>query len=119
MTVRDLSGELDYAAIIDESFSKFRGARMTTSFEHIAGTSGMNPVEAEILERVALLHPQTFAGLLSFCAEWAAYADAQIVRFDHEIQFYLGYLEHITPLRRAGLKFCYPQFAGDGEPSTL
>jgi DNA mismatch repair protein MutS len=115
VTVRDLSGELDYAAIIDESFFNFRGARTTTSFEHIAGTSGMNPVEAEILERVALLHPQTFAGLLSFCAEWTAYADAQIVRFDHEIQFYLGYLEHIAPLRRAGLKFCYPQFAGDGE----
>lgn len=116
VTVRDLSGELDYAAIIDESFSKFRGARVTNLFEHVAGASGMNPVEAEILERVALLHPQTFAGLLSFCADWAAYADAQIVRFDHEIQFYLGYLEHITPLRQAGLKFCYPQFAGDGEP---
>jgi DNA mismatch repair ATPase MutS len=39
--------------------------------------------------------------------------DETLVVFDTEIQFYIAYLEHLTPLKKAGLNFCYPQLVED------
>jgi DNA mismatch repair ATPase MutS len=71
--------------------------------------SGMNHVEAMVLERVALLNPQVFLALDDYCAKNKDCLDRTIANFDREIQFYVAWLEHAENFKRVGLKFCYPQ----------
>ncbi|MBS0350142.1 MAG: DNA mismatch repair protein MutS, partial [Proteobacteria bacterium] len=47
----------------------------------------------------------------AFNREHLNYLDATIALFEREIQFYLAYMEYIAILKKAGLKFCYPQIS--------
>jgi DNA mismatch repair protein MutS len=69
----------------------------------------MNHVAAQILELVARLFPEEFAALDEYYRQHAAFLDQGIGRAHQELQFYLAYLDHIRPLRAAGLRFCYPE----------
>ena len=76
---------------------------------------GMNHVAAQILELVARLFPEEFAALDEYCRQHAAFLDEGIRRADQELQFYLAYLDHIRPLRDAGLRFCYPEVSASSK----
>ena len=75
----------------------------------------MNHVAAQILDLVARLFPGEFAALDEFCDKHAAFLDEGIQRADQELQFYIAYLDHIGPLRSAGLHFCYPEVSADSK----
>jgi DNA mismatch repair ATPase MutS len=75
----------------------------------------MNSVEERILDLVARLNPEPFQGLERFCAAQRSFLDASVARFDREVQFYVSYLRHIEPLKRAGLAFCYPRVSRDSK----
>ena len=111
ITVRHYNGEQDYSAAVEETFEKFRrGAAADYSVE-IPRWEGMNHIEAEIQDRVALLHPDIFGALETFCTEHAGYLDGRIAEFDREVQFYIAYLAYISKLRGSGLRFCLPQLS--------
>ena len=60
MKVDDYEQEPDFSAGVDETFERFRqGAVATRRFEFPEHPE-MNHVEAQILELVARLHPETF-----------------------------------------------------------
>jgi len=108
VTVRPYEGEADYSQAVEATFAKFR---RSVSKDYRAGfrrMSGLNHVEAQILERVALLYPECFRALETFCASHASYQDDTIVRFDREVPFYLAYLAYMDKHRQRGLDFCYP-----------
>jgi DNA mismatch repair ATPase MutS len=67
--------------------------------------------ELAVLDMVAKLYPDLFAALDDFCRQYIGYLDATVALADREFQFYLSYLDHIRPLREAGLMLSYPQMS--------
>lgn len=108
VTVRPYGGESDYSRAVEAAFGWFHrddSKNYRADFRHRAG---LNHVEAQILERVALLNPQPFGALEAFCAKHAQFQHATLVRLDREAPFYLAYLAYIDRHRQHGLDFCYP-----------
>ena len=106
--VSNYEGETDYSVEVEETFARFKQGAVRNYLLDLREVSGMNHVEARIVDLVARLNPSAFAALDRFAEKHARFADPRILRFDREVQFYLGYLALIAPLRRAGLPFCYP-----------
>ncbi len=111
VTVRKHEGALDYSAEIDETFARFRQGAVKDYRVAFHDYPDMNHVESGILHLVARLYPEAFSSLLQFGERHGDYLDATLARFDREVQFYLGYLQFIAPIRDAGLPFCYPQIS--------
>ncbi len=99
----------DYGAEVSRTFRKFeQGATKAYTFDFSMWPE-MNHVEAGILDLVARLYPDTFAFLDRYGVDHRDCIDPTLERFDREVQVYLAWLEHVEPLRRGGLAFCYPQ----------
>jgi len=106
--VRRYESEVDYSAVVEKTFEKFKqGAVTDYRVEYLTGP-GMNHVEAGILDLVAELYPDIFSALDNYCARNGNYLDRTVAMFDREIQFYIAYLEYVALFKRAGLKLCYP-----------
>jgi hypothetical protein len=108
ITVLRYGGEPEYTSVIESLFERFRGGAThdyRAKFEH---PGRLDHVEAQVLDRIGWLYPELFAAIDAFCSAHAEFLDDDIARFDREIHFYLAYLAYVGPLRRAGLRFCYP-----------
>jgi DNA mismatch repair protein MutS len=105
-------GEADMSAEIERTFEKFKQGAVNDYRVRFRESADMNHVEAQILDLLAKLHPETFAKLEQFCARRQRFLDDSVGRFDREIQFYLAYLEYIEPLKAKGLAFSLPRVSG-------
>jgi DNA mismatch repair protein MutS len=101
--------EADYSAEVLKTFERFKQGAVKDYQVRYRTWPGMNHVAAQIVELVARLFPEEFTALDDYCRRHAAFLDEGIRRADQELQFYLAYLDHIRPLRSAGLRFCYPE----------
>jgi len=101
--------EADYAADVEDTFQKFKLGAVKDYRVKYREWEDMNHVEAAILDRVALLYPDIFLALDTYCDRHRDYLDRTIADFDREIQFYVAYLEYMHRFEPAGLQFCYPR----------
>ncbi len=100
--------EADYSAAVLATFDRFKQGAGKDYLIRYRARPGMNHVAAQILDLVARLFPEEFKALDEYCLQHDGFLDGGIRRADQELQFYLAYLDHIRPLRAAGLRFCYP-----------
>jgi DNA mismatch repair protein MutS len=107
--------EADYSATVLAVFERFQQGAPKDYRVRYRTWPGMNHVTAQILDLVARLFPEEFAALDEYCGQHSAFLDEGIRRADAELQFYLAYLDYISPLRGAGLPFCYPEVSSSKE----
>jgi DNA mismatch repair ATPase MutS len=114
-SVMNYEEETDYSVEVEKTFEKFKQGAVKNYHLELNKRSGMNHIEAQILEFVARMNPERFAALDRFSEGHSQFVDETICIFDREIQFYVSYLEYITSIKSLGLVFCYPQVDGSHE----
>lgn len=109
VTVFKYQDEADYGQEVLNTFAKFKQGAVKEYRVKFSDWPEMDHIEAQVLDLVALLYPETFGWLERFYQERKDYFDPILGEFDRQAQFYLAYLEYIAPLRQANLAFCYPK----------
>jgi hypothetical protein len=118
ITVRRYDNEIDASVAIEETFAKFRQGAVHDYLARFNHWVGLDHIDAQVLERVALFYPDTFFSLEVYGAEYAQFLDDTVVRFDREVQFYVSYLAHIGRFRARGWVFCYPKVSQTSKELT-
>jgi DNA mismatch repair protein MutS len=108
-------GEADYSAAVLDTFDRFKQGAAKDYLIRYRVQPGTNHITAQIAELVARLFPEEFTALAQYCRQHAAFVDDGIRHADRELQFYLAYLDYITPVRAAGLGFCYPEVSASAK----
>ena len=101
----------DHSAQISATFKRFQQGDGKSYLPKLDPWETYSPIG--VLHLVAKLYPKLFARLDTFCRAHADYLDHTVAVVDRELQFYLGYLAYIRPLREAGLHFSYPRLSGE------
>lgn len=111
ITVRHYDGENDYSTAVEETFAKFWRQNDDDHRAKVPVPDSMNHIQAQILERLALLFFDIFGRLEEFSTTHRDFQDDVLVRFDREIQFYVSYLKYADKLKAEGLRFCLPELS--------
>jgi DNA mismatch repair protein MutS len=119
VTVTRYEEEADFSADVVATFERFARGAGKDYRSSLRNWPEMDHVEECIADRVAKLFPAEFAALDDFRARHDGFEDETVSAFDREIQFYLGYLDFIAPMKSAGLEFCYPRVSADDKETEV
>jgi DNA mismatch repair protein MutS len=111
VTVGPYEGEADYSREVEQTFAKFREGAVKDFLTAFRDFRDANHVQAQVLERMAKLHPGIFGRLEACYVAHQNFVNPTIKNFDREVQFYLAYFEFVQKLKDAGLPLCYPEVA--------
>jgi hypothetical protein len=113
--VRKYEGQADHSRQILNAFEKFRQGEVKDYRQKLSEEPYAEHVEAAVLSLLAGLYKDIFADLNDFCSRYLHFTDETVLVFSREIQFYLSWLDFITPFRQVGLPFCYPELCDTAE----
>jgi DNA mismatch repair protein MutS len=119
VTVSRYEDEADFSADVVATFARFARGAVKDYRASFGSLPQMDHVEEWIADRVARLFPDEFAALDGFRARHDGFEDEAVTAFDREIQFYLGYLDFIAPMKGAGLAFCYPRVSAEEKETDV
>ncbi len=109
ITVNYYEDEEDLGSIVEQVFSKFTSNTKRDFLVKYPTDYNANHVEAQIVERVAKLYPETFQKLSDFYNQNLDFLDKTVLDFDNDIQFYIAFLEYIEQYIETDLEFSYPE----------
>lgn len=93
---------------VDRLFSRFKQEEAEKNHrDSLSGNTDPN-VDREILNLLSSFEKHVFSELDRFIKKHVNFLDETICKFCHEVRFYLSWEAFIDPVRREGLKFCYP-----------
>ena len=113
--VRRYDTETDYSVEVLNTFDRFKQGAVKNYLVKYRGWPGMDHVGAQILDRVARLFSVEFASLDDFSRRHRDFFDANVRRFERELQFFLAYQSYIAPLESSGHSFCLPEVTDESK----
>ncbi|MCF6173827.1 MAG: hypothetical protein L3J44_08635 [Campylobacteraceae bacterium] len=109
--VRKYNGEIDYAQEIQRVFHKFEQDEVSVQNCQFDKNSGINHVNAKILEFVGKLYPLVFSNLENFTQKYKEFIEKSFLVFADEVEFYISYIYYISKINSPTLSFCYPKIS--------
>ncbi|ODN30548.1 MutS-related protein [Fervidobacterium thailandense] len=110
VTVKEYEDEEEYASAIEKTFEKFKQAECDEKYRFdLRKATGMNHVEARIVEFLRTIYPETFQMLDNFYTRHADFLDDTIDSVAKELIFYTSYLSFLQQLKERGLPFAIPR----------
>ncbi|MDN5789763.1 MAG: hypothetical protein L0H25_02680 [Micrococcales bacterium] len=108
ITVQAYDGEPDLSTHVLATFEKFSRGAAKDYRSRTPNWPDSNHIEAHILELVAALHPDEFAALERFCAEFSDVLDPALLALERDVQFYLVVARQERWLEAGGVDFTMP-----------
>ena len=109
--VKKYDNEIDYVPEIERVFHKFEQDEVSIQDCKFNKNSGMNHVNAKILEFVSKLYPLIFSNLKNFTQKHRGFIEDNFLQFADEVEFYISYIEYIFRIDSSNLLFCYPRMS--------
>lgn len=109
LTVGPFDHEPDYTQEILDTFARFRHGEHPGSDPTSARTEPLDRVGGILLSLVAQIFPSVFEELARFHEEHHTFITDQVATYEHDAEFYLGYLNLIQPMRKRGMAFTLPE----------
>ena len=107
--VRNFDGQPDLTSRILSNFARFQSKQGDSRTADRKDLFLAEHVEAAVLNLVAVQNKDAFSELTRFSIRHLDFSDETLVRFSMEVQFFLSYFSFISPMKSAGLPFCFPQ----------
>ncbi|NOX15656.1 MAG: DNA mismatch repair protein MutS [Epsilonproteobacteria bacterium] len=109
--VRKYDDEIDYAQEIERVFHKFEQDEVSVQDCQFDKNSGINHVNAKILEFVGKLYPLVFSNLENFAQKHKEFIEKSFWVFANEVEFFISYIYYISKINSPTLSFSYPKMS--------
>lgn len=113
VTVAPAGDEPDLQRLVLATFERFRQSSAVVAGRPTTTGAGLDHVQAQVLDRVALLFPDMFADAEALVA--AAVPDPTVVAVADELAVHLAWLDLLAPAERAGLPTCLPEVSSSSK----
>jgi len=110
VTVKEYENEEEYANAIEKTFQKFKEEECIEKYRfNLQKATGMNHIEARIVEFLKTIQPKVFQLLDEFFEKHETFLDETLDSISRELTFYTSYLDFVNRLGASGLPFTIPK----------
>lgn len=104
----------DLISAIRDTFSPIAESKFDNTLSFFPGED-FNPLEKLVCAILKKKFPERFELLSAAAEKHGNFFEPELTRLTKELKFYTSFLEYITELRQAGMKFSYPEISDSKE----